>query len=90
VTIGDPSPLPAGLDCTVTGDVFALPPEAVPQTGISSQSEISALAITDGFGAGEQASRVLRCGDQGRVEPPTFRFSGLRITVQDWPVYVDV
>jgi hypothetical protein len=24
VTIGDPSPLPAEPDCTVTGDVFAL------------------------------------------------------------------
>jgi hypothetical protein len=22
---------------------------------------------------------------RGGVEPPTFRFSGLRITVQDWP-----
>jgi hypothetical protein len=22
---------------------------------------------------------------RGRIEPPTFRFSGLRITVQDWP-----
>ena len=26
VTIGDPSPLPAEPDCTVTGDIFALPP----------------------------------------------------------------
>jgi hypothetical protein len=25
VTTGDPSPLPAEPDCTVTGDVFALP-----------------------------------------------------------------
>src|SRR5215470_12616958 len=28
---------------------------------------------------------ALRSGGQGRVEPPTFRFSGARITVQDWP-----
>ncbi len=38
--------------------------------------------------------QVLPCGSAGpwccvvvrsRIEPPTFRFSGLRITVQDWP-----
>jgi hypothetical protein len=32
-----------------------------------------------------KAFHLVKLVVRGGVEPPTFRFSGLRITVQDWP-----